>query len=142
MFFNDIAEGIATAALWSDGEPLDYDPEIGERGGLEALTLDAPSMVRLTEAAAMFYLRNADDCLAYVSACEDGTRLGYDESNGSPWEHLGHDLYLSASRAGTGAWDRGLGPLGTRLDGAAERELAWLEHAMFYAVDENTASMD
>lgn len=161
----EIAMGIETAALWSDGQPMapahdcvwdrirrDVKPEpIGapfcsvcddwsesmELGGLEDHTLDDESRAKLITLAGQWLDAIGEDAELYADQRE------YDASQGTVWEYMGHDLYLSAARHGTGLWDRNLGALGDRLDEITKREpFSSLEHASFYATSADGATID
>lgn len=151
---NDMADGWITAALWADGVPLDYDPETGECGDLQHLTVPESDRRRVIELCKLFVARNANDLLTFAHS------RSFDPSEGSVWDHVGHDLYLTSAHHGTGFWDREphdmRNPDPAASDGvaafmSARQRLATAahskpfdvaEHAMIYQTDENTATID
>lgn len=88
----EFLEGYIVCALWSStdnadpsgGEPLDknYDED--------DLTLDAAR-------------RMAIDCTLFCVANQADLTVA---SATRPWDHLGHDLWLTRNGHGTGFWDR------------------------------------
>ena len=64
------------------------------------------------EVSEQFYKRAEADC-------EDFVRSNSDDLADLPPSQIGHDLWLTRNRHGTGFWDRGLGARGVRLAEAA-----------------------
>lgn len=125
---DEMAGGFIDAALWADCIHADDDGN-GEHGGCEHLTAD--------DALSTFALESVT---AFVAAAGDGlidhyaSERRYDPSEGSVWTYIGHDLWLSCHRHGTGLWDRGVsGDVGETLHALATDMLAHVEHV--YPID-------
>lgn len=101
---DEFTQGYLECALWAS-------PGTDEEGELDELyTLDDlcdSALARCRAECQRFQTENAAD-------------LNSAEEAGCARDHLGHDLFLSRNRHGTGFWDRGLGHLGDRLQAAAE----------------------
>jgi hypothetical protein len=93
---NTITKAYLTAALWSsityDGEALDANYSIEDF---------APEALARAEADVTLFLEAVKARGLDVSGLED--------------DSIGHDLWLTRNRYGSGFWDRGLGALGTAL---------------------------
>ena len=109
--YRDIAQAYVEAACWSS-----LDPETGEP--LDSVDL-APGEAYLLGLQAARWAR------ANWELAEAGAKVLYGPG-WTGWEGVGHNLWLSMQRHGTGFWDRGLGDLGDRLHEAA---LSLPEHA-------------
>lgn len=68
-----------------------------------------------------------DDCRAFITSELDDLRAAvehysvraYGRGEGTAWDWMGHDFWLTRNGHGAGFWDRGLGELGDRLTDAA-----------------------
>jgi hypothetical protein len=119
--FEAFVRGYVVAALWSSGGP-DEEPHACENLS-DIFSVDDISpecMESMRKDCLGFVQANLSDLMAYVQACLEGDRIGYDGTDGEPEDWAGHDYWLTRNGHGAGFWDRGLGPLGERLSKAAE----------------------
>lgn len=100
---SEFLNGYITALLWSSRD--EYQGK--EYESLEDFEL---SDIARTECE--------NDCRAFMGAAAP-LLLQYVEqitvSNCTPWEHAGHDFWLTRAGHGVGFWDRDLGELGDQL---------------------------
>lgn len=135
---NEVTQGAITAALWSDCESLDYDPETGERGGLEYLDLDTESTAKVRAYVEKIVGAIPDEVLEYYV-----DERAYASDHGSISEYFGYDLYMCGAGHGVGFFDLyELGPVAGYLQVRARELAGGFEHAHFYQTDEDTAAVD
>lgn len=150
LSMEEIIRGIVTAALWADLQwPEDHEKggENGESGGGEREysvdDVESASIDKLHTLACHFVAANMANIALYVKACEEGERMSYDPSQGTPLDYLGHDIWLSAGGHGAGFWDRGLGELGDRLHEAAKTHFGQFEgSALPWVTSDNMISFE
>ena len=106
-YLDAVTRGFITAHLWTDAEPLDYDPEAGGSGGLQWAQAGPALTVWGREVSARF-LAAADpaDVLAFIDGVEVNLRAAGRSCDGPPGEYVGHTLYLEAARSGVSFTDR------------------------------------
>ncbi len=96
--------GYQECALWASTDTID---------GEESVECDSVNDAEWSDTAFEEILRECKDFL-------DANRADLDAANiHRPWDHLGHDFFLTRNRHGIGFWDRGLGDVGARLTKAA-----------------------
>lgn len=138
-----IVHGLATAALWADGIPANYSPDDddAETGGLQYLRLGAEDLATLATYVRAFLAEVRPlDFDAFTDAAEADPAA---EVQSDPLGYVGHTLYLAAAGHGVSFTDRALPEgIGARLDEVARRICGPLEHAGFYAEDDETATVD
>lgn len=103
--------GYCEAALWA-GLDLSHLNENGDsphfdEQGIADFTDEALSAIRR-------------ECRDFIEGNEDDLLWAVWETHGYPWDHAGHDFYLTRCGHGAGFWDRGLGDAGERLSEAAK----------------------
>lgn len=144
QYLEEFVNGLFVAAIWSDLRWTDDEREAG--GGEAAYCLSEmtdESRTKLDKLSRLFIESNLTDINAYVRACEDGSRRGFDKGEGTPMEYAGHDAWLSAVGHGTGFWDRDLGALGDRLNEAAKTVFGRFEGSgLPYETSDNKVSFE
>jgi hypothetical protein len=133
--------GFVTAMLWADAEPINMDPEIGERGGLESRkpTSELRERARLFCARFLATAQRAD-IEAHLDALPD-------PDGGHPAEYVGHTFYLTAAGHGVSftdrAWrdDNPMTAVCKRLDDVA-RTFGEIEHLSAYELADGTVDVD
>lgn len=128
---DELTRGFLTAALWADCLPADD----GETGGCEHLTPDAELTEWARDACERFLDAAGDDLELYAD------RRAFNPAEGTAWEHVGHDLWLSCHRHGTGLWDRTDDDLGQCMHDVAVSELAYVEHRCPFDKGDGTAGL-
>lgn len=127
------AEAGALAAQCEENAPED----MRETGGREHLSPDEELSAfarRVCEA----FIREAGDDLDAYGEIREPSREGR-----SMAEMIGHDLWFSCHRHGTGLWDRETGALGDRLhDLATSPSFAYIEHCYPFDHGDGTAGLD
>jgi hypothetical protein len=103
-----MTRGYIAAALGSSGGTT---PEGEELESLEGYEFSDESKSKAWGICAAFYDRYTTDVNAYAGTYKPG-------NGADPYEHAGHDLWLTSGGHGVGFWDRGLGNLGDRLSKA------------------------
>ena len=103
-----MTRGYIAAALGSSGGTT---PEGEELESLEGYEFSDESKSKAWGICAAFYDRYTTDVNAYAGTYKPG-------NGADPYEHAGHDLWLTSCGHGVGFWDRGLGNLGDRLSKA------------------------
>jgi len=132
--FAYFVSGYIEAMLWADCMPTEAEVDANdcwESGGKTHLEVSDATRREIVEKGQLreFVTENYDDLLEYVETRVETI------SEGTPWEHAGHDHLLTRGHHGVGFWDRGLGALGDRLTEASQAYGSTDDHLLWDAGD-------
>lgn len=110
---DDVLSGYLEAILFTEND--NEDPEGGESLDRNYCVddFDTEFVEKARRMCRMFVAENADDLVATADMVPRG--------EWSPWEHHGHDIWMTSRGLGVGFWDRGYGEAGRRLSDACKR---------------------
>lgn len=117
---DDFIIGYIAALKWATSYIQDDDPDC-QFESLEEFELSPESYVRVQEHCTEFCKNHGADLEDYAG------RRSFRRWDGSAFEHVGHDFFLSQQGHGTGFWDRNCGSVGDRLHEATRGTEAYIE---------------
>lgn len=124
--FDEFLQGYLDAFFWAEmdysdentgGDPLEdnYSPDDLAPEALAAIREDCIQFFDTNYSALEYAATEAHSTRQTLASLEDTT----DETR--PWDHLGHDFYLTRNGHGAGFWDRGRDEVWRALTEASKR---------------------